>query len=108
MADVLAHVTLPYQYNKPYPLEPYLASGCWRRLFEGLLNPLRQDTLLSAGIAVTSVLGLAVGSLYTRLHLPITNTRIDAFVEGAMMFLVLTSVWLAAFLIRRRRLQPAV
>jgi len=72
------------------------------------LNPLRQDALLSAGIAVTSVLGLAVASLYTRLHLPISNTRIDAFVEGAIMFLVLTSVWLAAFLIRRRRLQPAL
>ncbi|HEV3438726.1 MAG TPA: metallophosphoesterase [Gemmata sp.] len=43
VADVLAHVTLPYPYNKPYPLEPYLASGCWRRLFEGLLNPLRRE-----------------------------------------------------------------
>ena len=72
------------------------------------LNPIRQDALLSAGIAVTSMLGLAVGSVYTRLHLPITNTRIDAFVEGALMFIVLSSIWLAAFLIRRRRLQPAV
>ena len=72
------------------------------------LNPLRQDALLSAGIAVTSVLGLAVGSIYTRLHLPIANTRVDAFVEGAIMFVVLTSVWLTAFLLRRRRLQPAV
>lgn len=57
VADVLAHVTLPHLYNKLYPLEPHLASGCWRRLFEGLLNPVRReetDYLVRSGLDIAA------------------------------------------------------
>jgi hypothetical protein len=73
VADVLAHVTFPHPYNKPYPLEPYLASGSWRRLFEGLLNPLRREVtepLVLAGmdIAARGLASLAFVERESLLH----------------------------------------
>jgi hypothetical protein len=43
VVEVLARVSSPQPLQKHYPLEPYLAAGCWRRLFEGLLDPLRRE-----------------------------------------------------------------
>jgi O-antigen/teichoic acid export membrane protein len=72
------------------------------------LSPVRQDAFLSSGIGLTALLGWGVGKAYQSAHLRITSTHLDAFLEGAAIFLLVTAVWLGAFLVRRRsqRLQP--
>ncbi len=57
VTEILAHVTLPNPYNKPYPLEPHLVSGSWRRLFEGIFNPERKaetDLLIRKGLEIAA------------------------------------------------------
>jgi hypothetical protein len=57
VAETLAHVTLPNPYSKPYPLEPHLVSGSWRRLFEGLFNPQRKtetEPLIQTGLEIAA------------------------------------------------------
>ena len=74
------------------------------------LSPIRQDAFLSGGIGLTAFLGLGLSKVYERARLPITSTHLDAFVEGAAIFLLVTAIWLGAFLMRRRgqRLHPPV
>jgi O-antigen/teichoic acid export membrane protein len=67
------------------------------------LNPIRQDVVLTAGIAVASGIGIAVSRGYARLGLPIANTRVAAFLEGAAIFLVLTLLWAAVYRLLKRR-----
>jgi O-antigen/teichoic acid export membrane protein len=67
------------------------------------LSPLRQDLLLSAGIALTSLLGVGVRKAYQSFHPPFVNVRVDALVEGTAIFLAVTAVWLGVFLLRRHR-----
>ena len=69
------------------------------------LNPLRQDVLLSGGVAIVSLIGLGVGLVARWLALPIANVRARAFTEGAVILLVVSAVWAGVFLSRRRRLR---
>ncbi|HVV16475.1 MAG TPA: oligosaccharide flippase family protein [Polyangia bacterium] len=61
------------------------------------LRPVRQDLILSVGIAVTGAIGLLVRAGYGRLHLAISNHHVDAFLEGTAIFLVLSAIWWALF-----------
>jgi O-antigen/teichoic acid export membrane protein len=67
------------------------------------LNPIRQDAYLSTGIGVTALLGLGLAGVYQRFRLPISNTHLDAFLEGMLIFLLVTAIWTGTFLVRRRR-----
>ncbi len=72
---------------------------CWL----AKLRPLRQDLALTAGIGATAICGLLTRRAYRGLHLGLASVHLDAFLEGTAIFLVLTSLWLAAFLRVRRR-----
>lgn len=67
------------------------------------LRPVQQDFRFSVGIALTVGLGLLVRTGYRQLHLPIANVHLDAFVEGAAIFAVLSALWLGTFRLAARR-----
>jgi O-antigen/teichoic acid export membrane protein len=75
------------------------ASACMR----SGLRPVRQDLVFSVGIAFTAAVGLLVRAGYGHLHIQIANRHLDAFVEGAVVFLVLTALWGGSFALARRR-----
>jgi O-antigen/teichoic acid export membrane protein len=72
------------------------------------LRPLGQDMVLGAGIVVTAFVGLVTRKGFEGLHLRIANAHLDAFAEGASIFLVLTALWGGALLMLRRRELSAI
>ena len=67
------------------------------------VSPLRQDALFSAGMALMVGVGLLVRRGYGRLNIHYGNVRVDAFLEGLAILLVLSAIWLALFGAYRRR-----
>jgi O-antigen/teichoic acid export membrane protein len=66
-------------------------------------RPLRLDLVATVGTALFSGVGLLVRQGYVRLSVHPASGRLDAFFEGLVIFLALSTVWLAAFLFVRRR-----
>jgi O-antigen/teichoic acid export membrane protein len=71
------------------------------------LRPVAQDLRFCVGIAVSSAIGLLVRAGYARLHLPISNHRVNAFLEGTAVFLVLSAIWFALYKRSRRDVAAA-
>ena len=98
VAEVLAHVTIPNLYNKPYPLETYLAAGCWRRLFDGLLNPARRDEtrpFIESGMEIAAR-GLASLAFSERENLLQTiHEQIVRGIDQAELRKVTAGTWIA-------------
>ena len=66
-------------------------------------RPLRLDLFASLGTALFSGVGLLVREGYLRIPMHPASGRLDAFLEGLVIFLALSAVWAAAFLLVRRR-----
>jgi O-antigen/teichoic acid export membrane protein len=71
------------------------------------LAPVRQDLRFSVGIAVTGAIGIAARMGYGRLHIHVSNWRLDAFLEGTAVFLLLSAIWFGLFKLGRRQAAPA-
>jgi O-antigen/teichoic acid export membrane protein len=68
------------------------------------LNPLGLDLLFSLAIPVAGAIGWFVRAGYQRLQLHPANGRVDAFLEGLLILLVLSGIWLLSFRVVRRRM----
>jgi O-antigen/teichoic acid export membrane protein len=72
---------------------------------EGLAG-VRQDLVLTAGVVASAGLGIATSALLERLAFH--NVRAQAFVEGAVLFVVLGLAWLGSYAATRRHHAGAV
>jgi O-antigen/teichoic acid export membrane protein len=70
-------------------------------------RPLRLDLTFTLGTALIGGGGFLVREGYLRLPIHPSNGRLDAFLEGLVIFLALSAAWAAAFLFIRRRGQAA-
>ena len=66
-------------------------------------RPLGMDMLFSLATALAGGLGWVVREGYVRMPLHPASVRADAFLEGLTILLALSAVWLAAFVVLRRR-----